>query len=145
MKSKGRKLFSATKQESGHLRDGHEKFKFVSCAVNGKYCSRNVLQEINEHYAQSIIFRRSKEFNKSIEALKIAYKSTLELPETPCSVCSAYFRSAIVESLENIHIELKCLSTGMFSTTRYESCHEMAEEVLKELKSTKSKELKSAV
>lgn len=130
-------LFSSRKEE------GQEKFELISCPLNGKYCN-DVRSEMNKSYAASVDFRRGKEFEKSLDALENAYDKTMELPESPCAACTAFFRSTITESVANIHGELEGMSKGLFSTNRYQSSCEKAKETLNELKS-RTKGLKNAV
>lgn len=135
-------LFS-TKKESYLNNEEKKKFELVSCPRNGIYC-KNILPALNKCYADFDVLYQDKEYNKSIDALKNAYNKTLELPESPCSNCAANFRSAISDSVENIHCELKSMSEGLFSTNRFHSSYEKAEQVLSEIKNEK-KELKYAV
>ena len=116
-----------------------EKFELVSCPLNQTYCKK-ILPAINEDYAESENFLRSKNFDNSINALEKAYNKTMELPESPCSKCSAFLRSTISDSVENIHCELKSMSKGLFSTNRYQSSCEKAEQVLDKFHNDVNKE-----
>lgn len=120
-----------------------EKFELVSCPLNGKFCKHTRLQ-MNQKYAESVELRKGKDFDKSIDALENAYNKTLDLPESPCGTCAAFYRSTIVESIENIHKELNGMSKGIFSTNRYQSSCKKAEDLLNGLKNNKNK-LKNAV
>jgi hypothetical protein len=135
-------LFSS-KKEIDCTGQTEEKFELVSCPLNGKFCT-HTRSQMNEKYAESVEFRKGKDFDKSIDVLKNAYSKTMDLPESPCGACAAFYRSTVVESIENIHKELNGMSKGIFSTNRYQSSCKKAEDVLKELKENKTK-LKNAV
>lgn len=135
-------LFSINKK-SHLINEEKKKFELVSCPLNGIYC-KNILPAMNKCYSDFEAFYKVKEYDKSIDALNNAYNKTLELPKSPCSNCAANFGSAISDSLENIHCELKGMSKGLFSTNRYQSSCKKAEQVLREIKNEK-KEIKQAV
>lgn len=135
-------LFS-TKKEIDFNSEGKKKFELVKCPLNQTSC-KNILSALNEHYAESENFHRYKNFHKSIEALENAFYITMELSESPCSNCATFFRSTISESVENIHYELESMSKGLFSTNRFQSSCEKAEQVLDEFNNSK-REYKKAV
>lgn len=133
----------STKKNAHFKNEKKKKFELVSCPLNGLYC-KNIVAAMNKDYVESEAAHLNKEYDKSLDALKNAYNKTMELPESPCSSCASNFRSAINDSVENIHSELKSMSKGLFSTNRYQSSCEKAEQVLNEFKDIK-KELKYAV
>lgn len=137
------KLFSSQKKCIGS-NNGQEKFELVSCPLNGKFCT-NIRAKMNQNYQEYLDFRSTKEFDKSIDALGKVYNETMKLPESPCGNCVAFYQSTIVDSMEDVHDELKGMTKGLFSTKRFESSREKAEQALEELKNEDKKELKKAV
>lgn len=135
-------LFS-TKNDINFNSKEKKKFELIQCPVKHTYC-KGILPALNEYYAESENFLRSKNFHKSIEALENAFYKTMELTESPCLNCGAFFRSTISKSVENVHCELESMSKGLFSTNRFQSSCEKAELVLDEFKNSK-KEFKKAV
>lgn len=109
------------------------KIELLSCIRNGDRC-KNHLTLINEEYSTLQTYLQEKEYQKSIEALDKAFNKTFELREDSCSGCAKMFRSTIIQSLENIHLELKEMSKGIFKTNRYQSSYILADNVLRGLK-----------
>ncbi|MFW6309507.1 MAG: hypothetical protein ACOC1D_00260 [Prolixibacteraceae bacterium] len=136
------KLFSS-QNSSDSLTDKPEKFELISCPLNGKFCTQ-IRAKMNQNYADYVDFRSMKNFDQSIQALENAYNQTRKLPESPCSACAAFYRSTITESIEDLHDELKGMAKGIFSTKRFESSREKAEQVLEDFHCG-ARELKSAV
>lgn len=135
MKVKGRRLFSLVQTDTEYFNDNQDKIELLDCQQDEKIC-KNYLPEINNYFHESDMYFRDKQFQKSIEALKNAFYTTEEFRESSCSKCAEFIQSVIIQSLENIHDELRKMSTGLFSTKRYQlSCNE-AEKVLKEFKSS---------
>ena len=119
--------------ESGNSHNGDNKFELISCLQNGGKCKSH-LSAINKNYTESDIYHQNKEYRKSIEALNSAFNKTLELQDASCVNCAEMFRSTIIQSLENIHIELHNMSTGWFKNKRYKLSYILAGNVLKEFK-----------
>ncbi len=135
MKVKGKRIFSLAETDTEYFNDNQDKIELLDCQLNGKNC-KNTLPKINNYFLESDRYYRDKDFQKSIEALKNAFYTTAELQETPCIKCAELFRSTITQSLENIHDELRKMSTGLFRTKRYQLSFKEAEKVLKEFKSS---------
>ena len=94
-----------------------------------------------EHRAvinQSILASRRhvlhKEYQVSIAELKTAFYKTTELKEDTCQRCAVFFRSTIAQSMEQIHGDLRRMTTGLFKAKRYLPTFELADEVLTEFK-----------
>lgn len=136
------KLLSS-QNSSDSLTDKQEKFELISCPLNGKFCTE-IRAEMNQNYVDYANFRSMKNFDKSIQALENAYNQTMELPESPCAACAVFYRSTITESVEDVHNELKGMAKGIFSTKRFESSREKAEQVLEDFRCG-ARELKNAV
>ena len=109
------------------------KIELLSCKRNGDRC-KNHLTLINEEYSTLQTYLPSKEYQKSIEALDKAFHKTFELQEDSCTGCAKMFRSTIIQSLENIHLELREMSKGIFKTKRYQKSYILADNVLRVLK-----------
>ena len=126
------------KTHNTSLNHNSNKIELVSCPRNGVKC-KNHLAAINEDYSESSIYHQNREYQKSIEALNNAFTKTFELKEDTCTKCANMFRSTIIQSLEDIHLELHSMSKGLFKTKRYQSSYILAGNVLNNLKSTNIK------
>lgn len=129
MKAIMKRLFSFSATEN--ISDIKEKIELVSCPLKEMMC-RFHLSEVNNSYLQSEQYRKEKDYHKSIDTLKSAFNKTTELMDHPCTRCARLYRSNIVESLENIHVELEKMSTGIFGNKRYQSSYLKAEKFLTE-------------
>ncbi|HKI89645.1 MAG TPA: hypothetical protein VKA38_11505 [Draconibacterium sp.] len=128
---KSRTLKSFT-DSSANVYNGKSKFELINCPRNGKNCKTHLL-EINRNYSDSDYFYQNKEYQESIEALNAAFSKTFELNEDICSNCAKLFRCTIVQSLQNIHLELHKLSTGFFKKNDYKSSYILADSTLNSL------------
>lgn len=135
MKVKGRNLFSLVQTDTEYFNDNQDKIELLDCQQNEKIC-KDYLPKINNYFHESDTYFRDKQFQKSIHALKNAFYTTEEFQESSCIKCAEFIRSVIIQSLENIHDELRKMSTGLFSTKRYQLSFKEAEKVLKEFKSS---------
>jgi hypothetical protein len=111
--------------------DKPDKIELVSCPLKEMMCKFH-LSAINKSFLESELYRREKDFHRSIETLKSAFNKTTELMEHPCTKCAQLFRSTIIESLENIHGELENMSKGIFGNKRYQSSYIKVDNLLKE-------------
>ncbi|QGY43999.1 hypothetical protein GM418_10120 [Maribellus comscasis] len=119
--------------KNGNGQNSDSKFELIRCERNGVRCKSH-LAFINEEYSISETYLQNKEYQKSIEALNEAFYRTYQLKETTCINCAKMFRSTIIRSLEDIQIELKGMSQGLFKTRRYQSSYILAGDVLKSIK-----------
>lgn len=109
------------------------KIELVSCPRNGKNCHKH-LHEINNNFKESIIYQSEKNYLRSAELLKKAFGETLKLKGVTCTRCAALYRSTIIESLENMHKDLRRMATGLFLSNRYKGSYMMVDNVLIDLK-----------
>jgi hypothetical protein len=126
-----RELFSFSVTESKHNKVKQYNFELVNCPLKEMMCKVHH-SAINEKFLESEKYRKEKDFNSSIEILKIALNRTTELMEHPCTKCAQHFRSNIIEYLESIHGELEKMSKGFFGKRRHKSSCLKAYNVLKE-------------
>ena len=101
--------------KSKNIYSGEAKFCLVSCPVKESFCHQ-VLDEINELYAESELARINNEYLKSVELLQEAYYKTLNLSESSCIKCANLFQSNINQTLEIMKDELYEMSHGIFRT-----------------------------
>ena len=120
-------------KQSRNTRKEKDKFELVGCPISGIYCS-SVLPELNTLYRESEIARINKEYQKSAELLKRAYKKTLLLNETTCAACVDLFQSNIIRSMESMREETYKMSVGIFQRKRFRFVSEKLSQYLKELK-----------
>ncbi len=100
----------------------HNKIELLHCP-NGKFYCREHLVFINKNYLKYYDYQSDKNYQMSIEALKSAFYKTTELKEESCKKCTKLFRSTIIQSLENMHEELRMMSTGLFKTKKFQSSY----------------------
>lgn len=137
MRTNMSKLFTFSAMDSEYFNDKQNKIELVSCANEGSNC-KELLAVINNNYLESNIYRREKEFQSSIEKLKITFYRTLELQDIQCIKCADFFRSTIIETLKKLKTELKKTSKGFFGTKRYQLGYTTVCEVLQELEEARS-------
>lgn len=117
-----------------HAHDQYSgKIEIIKCPIDGRQC-RSHVDHINKIFQVSNEYQHNKEYQLSIHSLKLAFKKTYELEETSCSQCAQVFRSTIIDSLENIHVELKRMSSGFFKKNHYKGSFLFAQNTLKALR-----------
>jgi hypothetical protein len=131
MKAMMRKLFSFSATETDNFKDKQLKIELVSCPLKEMMCKFH-LSSIDKSYHESEQYRKDGDFEKSINTLKGAFIKTNELMDRPCTKCAQFYRTNIIESLENIHEELESIATGIFGNKKYQSVYINANSVLKE-------------
>jgi hypothetical protein len=113
----------------------NNKIELLRCPLDGINCKEHRMV-INQEFYASQDYLLNKDYPRSILALKNAFHKTSELEKASCLNCAALFRSTITKSLENIHEDLRFMSTGIFSTKRFNSSLALAGTVLNEMKNT---------
>jgi hypothetical protein len=136
MKINWTRLFSLSVSDSEYYEDKKDKIEFVGCKVTHRSCI-NYLPAINDNFRDSENFFRNKDYNRAIDALERAYYIAGELQKSDCRRCSLFFQATVVQSLTNIHIELRRMSKGLFGTTRYQECYLKADALLNKFKTVK--------
>jgi len=124
-------LFKLTVLDTDYLNGGQDKIELIGCKQVFKSCD-SVISAINESYKEVEQFRYDKDFFRAINTLKDSFYKTFEIQEKSCQGCSNILRSVISDSLENIHDELKSMSTGIFRTKRFQPSYLLAQETLME-------------
>lgn len=107
------------------------KFELINCPRNGKSCKAHLIA-INNKYSDSNYHYHNKEYQESILALNYAFDKTFELNQETCANCARVFRYTIIQTLQNIHLELQSMTTGLFKNKRYKASYILAENVLNE-------------
>jgi hypothetical protein len=133
MKDKRKPRISLARKYNDYFEDGHDKIELVRCSMGGINCA-NHRAVINKKILASRKFLLNKDYQRSIEALKEAYYTTSDLQETTCINCARLYRCMVVETLENIHDDLKRMTSGWLFPKRYRSSYELASLVLEEFK-----------
>jgi len=126
-----RKLFSFSATEIKNYKEKQFKIELVSCPLKEMMCKFH-LSAIDKNYHESEQYRKDGDFQKSINTLKSAFDKTTELMDHPCTKCAQFYRSSIIESMENIHEELENITIGIFGNKKYQSVYINANSVLKE-------------
>jgi len=126
-----KKIFSVS--EEAHYSDLQPKIEIVNCPNDKSECVAQ-LPVINQHFHESHDSFLNKDYKSSIAILKRAYDTTYEIQESSCKNCTGLFRSTIISSLENIHLDLQKMTTGWFKSKRFRSSYELSALVLEELR-----------
>lgn len=117
-------------KKSTHFED---KITLLSCPLGCTKCKREVA-EINRFYSESNQYQFNNEYQRSIDSLKDAFGRTHDLKEPACYGCTQLLREIIIESLHNVYIDLKQLSSGYFAKKRYKVSLFVAKNTLKEFR-----------
>lgn len=131
MKTTLKGLFSVSESETDYFNNKQDKIEVVSCPRDGMICQEQ-LSLINKSYIVSEHYFRDKDFQQSIDSLKEAFYETFELDESPCTKCALHFRSTITESLENMHGELKKMTSGFFARKEHRPSLDKVTDILVE-------------
>ena len=126
-----RELFSFSVTESKQIKSRQYNFEFINCPLKEMMCKVHH-SVISEKLMESEEYRKEKDYNNSLETLKIALNRTTDLIDHPCTRCAYHLRSNIIEYLENVKGELEKMSKGIFGKKRYKSSYLKASNVLKE-------------
>ena len=117
MKANMRKLFSIAGLDTEQIEIRKERVELVNCPLREMMCNTH-LSMVNKRYLEAEQHRKEKEFNVSIDKLKSAFFKTTELLDHPCTRCVHNYQSIIIDSLENIHVELDRTTSGFFGNKR---------------------------
>lgn len=125
---------SQPRNESGKNYGKEEKFSLVRCSVDGIFCKNSILPVLNSLYAEAQIYRINKEYPFAINRLEMALEKTLELQESTCTVCAAFFRQNIRNSIENMKKEMAGVPARCFRFSEKKAFENLSPE-LRQLKS----------
>jgi hypothetical protein len=131
MNAKQRDSFPYTIKETEHSDIQIERIELVSCPLKEIICNVH-LSTLNNSFLESKQYHKNRDFQKSIESLKIAFYKTIELMENPCTKCVQHFQTKIIESLEAIYGELNNIVKGIFGDKRFQQNLNTAVKLLKE-------------
>ena len=136
MKVTMKNLFSFSGTETEFFNDNSDKIEVLSCPRKEMICQEQ-LSVVNMCYVQSEQSMRDKDFHRSIDTLREAFYKTTELVDLPCNKCARLFRSTITESVEDLHNELKKMTSGIFGNKNYQSSLKKSVDVLNEFEKIK--------
>ncbi len=143
MSKRKNKPFSLKLTEPRYLNIKQEKIQLISCGSDGK-CCENHLKKINECYAFSEESHQDKEYRQAIDILGRAYNETFEMKRESCTKCAELFRETILNSIQNMYVELRSMTTGFFKNKRYNDDYLYASKVLDYAKNNPDMPLKTA-
>lgn len=109
------------------------KIELINCPKGGATCSSQ-LSDINKNFMESDNYQQNKEYRMSIRSLQNAFDKTYELEVSKCKKCAQLFRSTIINSLENMHVELEKMSSEKFRGKHYRSSYVLAEDAIRDLR-----------
>lgn len=139
MKTLSKNLFKLTALDTDYLNTEQNKIELVGCNYNEKKCE-SVIAAINKGYNEALSLRGDKDFTRAIGVLKFTFDKTFEIKEARCQKCGDLFRSVITHNLEDIHGELRKMSTGIFKTKKYIPSYLLAGDTLEEFTRVEIKE-----
>jgi hypothetical protein len=125
---KNKSLQTCSEQDNCEYK-AKSKFELINCPRNGKNCKAHLVA-INEKYSDSDYYYHNKEYQESILALNNAFNKTFELNQETCASCARVFRDTMIQTLQNIHMELHSMTTGFFKNKRYKDSYILADNVL---------------
>jgi hypothetical protein len=134
MNSNLKRFLSLSVIDSEYFNNSQDKFELEKCPKKDVKCNEQ-LSVINKIYIDAEFYRTEKDYKSSIETLRNAFYVTTELTESACTKCAEAFRAEIIKSVENIHFELKKITSGIFGNKNYRQSLTLAENVRNELKS----------
>jgi len=109
-----------------------EIIKLLNCPFEGYSCAGQ-MDEMNNNLAEAWEYFISKEYSHGFHVLKKAFDSTFILRKDPCKNCARLFRRVIIESCENVTLDLKKMTSGIIKRKKYISDYELAKKVLKDI------------
>ena len=131
MNTKSHTNYSFSEAENEAKSKKQDKIELVSCPRKKMICQKQ-LAFVNNSYVLSEQYFKDKEFHGAIDSLLDAFNKTRELTEAPCAKCANVFRSTIIDSMANMHEDLKKMTSGFFGKKSYKPSCEKAEKILKE-------------
>ena len=137
MKASMKKFFSISLSQPEEFVENKDVIEGVNCPLKEMMCKVH-LADIYKNYVQSELYRKEKDYLKSIDSLKIAFAKGTELMDKPCTKCAHQLRLSIINKLVNIHDELEEISRGIFGDKSYQSVYTKSVEVLNEFKNAKA-------
>lgn len=125
-----RKLFSLAVEESKYFGDHQPKIEVINFPEDQEEGGKQ-LSVINQYFLESGRFHLDMDYQRAIEALKQAFDVSLEINESGVKYAEKV-RSTIILSLENIHSDLRQMTSGWLKAKRFQSSFELATVVLNE-------------
>ena len=136
MKASIKRFFSFSLSETEEFVENQDLVEVINCPLKEMMCKVQ-LAEIYKSYVQSELYRREKDYLKSIECLKAGFEKATELMDNPCTKCAQQFRLSIIKTMVNIHDELEEISKGIFGDKNYHSVYLKSIEALNEFNNAK--------
>ena len=125
------KIFSL--KEELYFRNYQPKIEIINCPTDHQQCVAQ-LPFINQCFYESQQAFLSKDYERAIEQLKLAFDSTFEASQPCCSHCQHLFRSTIIDSLETIETDLKKMTSGWLKASQHKGNFQLATKTLEECK-----------
>lgn len=136
MKASIKKFFTFSLSQTEEFVDNQDVVEVLNCPLKEMMCKVH-LADIYKSYVQSELYRKEKDYLKSIDCLKIAFEKATELMDNPCTKCAQHFRLSIIKTMDNIHEELEETTKGIFGDKNYQPVYSKSVEVLNEFKNAK--------
>ncbi len=136
MKASLKKFLTFSLSQTEEFVDNQDVVEVINCPLKEMMCKVH-LTDIYKNYVQSELYRKEKDYLKSINCLKTAFNKATELMDNPCTKCAQHFRLSIINTMVNIHDELEETSKGIFGDKNYQPVYLKSVEVLNEFKNAK--------
>lgn len=136
MKASIKKFFTFSSSQTEEFGDNQGIVEVFNCPLKEMMCKMH-LADIYKSYVQSELYRKEKDYLKSIDSLKIAFTKATELMDNPCTKCAQHFRLSIINTMVSINDELEDISKGIFGDRNYQSVYLKSVETLNEFKNAK--------
>ncbi len=136
MKAGMKRFFTFSSSQTQEFIDNKGIVEVFNCPLKEMMCKVH-LAGIYKNYVQSELYRKEKDYLKSIDCLKVAFAKAAELMDNPCTECTQHFRMSIINTMVSIHDELEVISKGIFGDRNYQSVYLKSVEVLNEFKNAK--------
>ncbi|MBL7967920.1 MAG: hypothetical protein JNK09_13040 [Prolixibacteraceae bacterium] len=120
-------------KESEYFNDKVGSIELVRCPISQEFCGVH-LKKINKFVQLSRGNWISKDYPQAIQELKEAFEQTMKINPSECARCTVIFRLTIIRSMENLHEDLRQMTSGFFRVKRHLSSLKLAEQVLQEMK-----------
>ncbi len=134
-----KKILSFALNDTGQISKKQDNLEIISCPLKEMLCSVH-LNVIKKNFVKSELYRKDKDYAKSIDALQLAFYKATEMMERPCNKCAHQYLLGIQRKMVAVHDELEEITKGFFGDKNYLPVFLKAGHVLMEFKNTKYSE-----
>ena len=118
---------------TGDKKNEEDSFILESCP-NGGFNCQFLLKHINEIMAHARDCIVNKDYQKALDLKSRAFQETIYLEYEQCLPCTHLFRDIIIESVNNLVLDLQKMTSGIFRNNKFETTLQQAEALLDKMK-----------